>query len=52
MYNEARFKMVEAMNPQNAKEYAQTAQNHADAQYKKYMHLANLDYSEKTEEEL
>ncbi|MDY0117814.1 MAG: pyruvate:ferredoxin (flavodoxin) oxidoreductase, partial [Sulfurimonadaceae bacterium] len=31
MYNEARFKMVEAMNPQNAKEYAQTAQNHADA---------------------
>lgn len=52
MYNEARFKMVEAMNPQNAKQYAITAQNHADEQYKKYMNLTNLDYSQTKEEEL
>jgi len=44
MYNETRFKMVEKMNSKDAKAFIQTAQTHADEQYKKYMHLTNLDY--------
>lgn len=47
MYNETRFKMVEKMSAQDAKEFLKTAQNHADEQYKKYTNLTNIDYSDK-----
>ena len=49
MYNETRFKMVEKMNATEAKKFIQTAQNHADEQYKKYTNLKNIDYSDENE---
>nr|WP_321265838.1 pyruvate:ferredoxin (flavodoxin) oxidoreductase [uncultured Sulfurimonas sp.] len=45
MYGEARFKMVEAMNPQKAEEFLNTASDYAKQTYKKYKDLADMDYS-------
>jgi pyruvate-ferredoxin/flavodoxin oxidoreductase len=45
MYNETRFKMVEKMNANDAREFINTAQHHADEQYKKYTNLTHIDYS-------
>jgi len=42
MYNEARFKMVEKMNPQHANEFLETASYHAKEMYKRYKNLENL----------
>ena len=42
MYNEARFKMVEKINPQNANEFLETASYHAKEIYKRYKNLENL----------
>ena len=39
MYNETRFSMVEKMDSQHAKEFIQTAQHHADEQYKRYKNM-------------
>jgi len=50
MYNETRFKMVESMNVDDAKQFLDTAQEHANEQYKKYMNLTNIDYSSDTKE--
>ena len=39
MYQETRFKMVEKLNANSAKEYLQTARNHAQENYKRYKDL-------------
>jgi pyruvate-ferredoxin/flavodoxin oxidoreductase len=41
MYNETRFKMVEKMDIQSAKQFLDDAQNHAKAQFHRYENLAN-----------
>lgn len=47
MYNETRFSMVEKINANDAKTFIQTAQNHADEQYRRYSSLAKIDYNDK-----
>jgi len=47
MYNEARFKMVEKMNFEEAQEFLETASTYAKETYNKYKNLTNL-YSEET----
>ncbi len=42
MYQETRFKMVEKLNENNAKEYLQTAREHAQDMYKRYLNLAQI----------
>jgi pyruvate-ferredoxin/flavodoxin oxidoreductase len=39
MYNEARFKMVESMNPTKAQEFLETARLHAKEMYHRYSRL-------------
>jgi len=39
MYQETRFKMVEKLDADNAKEYLQTARDHAEDTYKRYKNL-------------
>ncbi len=39
MYQETRFKMVEKLDANNAKEYLETARNHAQENYKRYKNL-------------
>ena len=46
MYNEARFKMVEKMDPQHAKEFLETASFHAKEMFKRYKNLENLEKEE------
>jgi pyruvate-ferredoxin/flavodoxin oxidoreductase len=43
MYNEARFKMVQNMNPEHAEAFLQTASFHAKEMYKRYKNLAEMD---------
>ncbi len=45
MYNETRFKMVTKMNPSAAKKFVRLAQEHAEFNWKRYSHLAQMDYS-------
>ncbi len=45
MYNETRFSMVEKMDSEHAKEFIQTAQHHANEQYKRYKNITDIDYS-------
>ncbi|MEA3433308.1 MAG: thiamine pyrophosphate-dependent enzyme, partial [Campylobacterota bacterium] len=40
MYNEARFKMVESMNPEDAAAFLETATFHAEEMYKRYENLS------------
>ena len=42
MYQETRFKMVEKLNADNAKEYLQTAREHAKNIYKRYTNIEQL----------
>jgi pyruvate-ferredoxin/flavodoxin oxidoreductase len=42
MYQETRFKMVEKLNENNAKEYLETARVHAKNQFKRYKNIAEL----------
>ncbi|MEA3371970.1 MAG: thiamine pyrophosphate-dependent enzyme, partial [Campylobacterota bacterium] len=46
MYQETRFKMVEKLNEQNAKEYLDTARNHAKETYKRYENLVHMSAQE------
>jgi pyruvate-ferredoxin/flavodoxin oxidoreductase len=46
MYQETRFKMVEKLNAKHAKEYLETARNHAKEMYKRYQNLAQMSYKE------
>ena len=43
MYQETRFKMVEKLNMDNAKEYLDTARKHAKETYKRYKNLEELN---------
>ena len=45
MYNEARFKMVESMNKEDAQVFLDTAEHHAKEMYKRYENLTKIDYS-------
>jgi pyruvate-ferredoxin/flavodoxin oxidoreductase len=47
MYQETRFKMVEKLNENNAKEYLQTARVHAQEMYKRYQNLEQMSAQEK-----
>ena len=49
MYQETRFKMVEKLNANNAKEYLQTAREHAQSLYKRYQNLEQLTASKEGE---
>ncbi len=49
MYQESRFKMVEKMNMDNAKEYLDTARQHAKDMYKRYQNLAQMSFKEEGE---
>ncbi|MBU0721726.1 pyruvate:ferredoxin (flavodoxin) oxidoreductase [bacterium] len=51
MYNEARFKMVEAMDAKHAQEFLDTASFHAKEMYKRYENLAQLNYRDILEKE-
>ena len=42
MYQETRFKMVEKLNANNAKEYLQTARENAQNLYKKYLNIEQM----------
>ena len=42
MYQETRFKMVEKLNANNAKEYLETAREHAKNQYKRYKNIEEM----------
>ncbi len=44
MYNEARFKMVEKMNPKDAEEFLDTASHYAKETYVRYKNLTQIDY--------
>ena len=44
MYSETRFKMVEKISAEHAKEYLKTAQYHAEQMYRKYLAIANTKY--------
>ncbi len=44
MYNEARFKMVEKINSENAQEFLETASEYAQETYKRYKNLTEIDY--------
>ncbi len=46
MYQETRFKMVEKLNENNAKEYLQTAREHAQDMHKRYLNLAQISSTE------
>ena len=46
MYNEGRFKMVEKMNPEDAKLFLETATFHAKEMYKRYKNLAEINYKD------
>ena len=46
MYNEARFKMVEKINSEEAKEFLDTASYHAKETYKQYKNLTKIDYEQ------
>jgi len=50
MYQEARFKMVEKLNANNAKEYLQTARDHAEDMYKRYKNIEDMSYEKKEEQ--
>ena len=43
MYNEARFKMVEKMNAENAAEFLETATFHAEEMHKHYVNLTKIN---------
>ena len=49
MYQETRFKMVEKLNANDAKEYLETAREHAKDMYKRYKSTENMFYSEEGE---
>ncbi|WP_296824645.1 pyruvate:ferredoxin (flavodoxin) oxidoreductase [Sulfurovum sp.] len=42
MYQETRFKMVEKLNANNAKEYLETARKHAKEMYHRYQNIAQM----------
>jgi len=46
MYQETRFKMVEKLNENNAKEYLQTAREHAKEMYRRYQNLMQISSKE------
>jgi len=46
MYNEGRFKMVEKMNAEEAKEFLETASFHAKEMYKRYKNLTQINYKD------
>ena len=46
MYQETRFKMVEKLDADNAKEYLHTARTHAKDMYKRYQNIAQMPTSE------
>ena len=46
MYQETRFKMVEKLDANNAKEYLETARNHAKDMYKRYQNIAQITSEE------
>ena len=49
MYQETRFKMVEKLNANNAKEYLQTARKHAKDTYKRYKNIEDMSFSDQGE---
>ncbi|MEN8302859.1 MAG: pyruvate:ferredoxin (flavodoxin) oxidoreductase [Campylobacterota bacterium] len=49
MYQETRFKMVEKLNANSAKEYLETARKHAKDTYKRYKNIENMSYSNEEE---
>ncbi len=46
MYQETRFKMVEKLDANNAKEYLETARNHAKDMYQRYQTIAQMPSEE------
>ena len=49
MYQESRFKMVEKMNADKAKEYLQSARDHVKEMYKRYQNVAQMSYNDEGE---
>lgn len=49
MYQETRFKMVEKLNADNAKEYLETARKHAQDMYKRYKNIEEMSFTNEGE---
>ena len=49
MYQETRFKMLEKLNANNAKEYLETARKHAKDMYKRYKNIEDMSFSNQGE---
>ena len=50
MYNETRFKMVEKMNPEDAKVFLETATFHAKEMYERYENLSKINNKDTSKE--
>ncbi len=50
VYTENRFKMLTKMDPERAKMLLKSSQEHVDAVWRDYEHMANLDFSDKKED--
>ncbi|MEN8192417.1 MAG: pyruvate:ferredoxin (flavodoxin) oxidoreductase [Bacteroidota bacterium] len=50
VYTENRFKMLTKMDPERAKALLKQSQEHVDAVWKDYSHMASLDFSDKKED--
>jgi pyruvate-ferredoxin/flavodoxin oxidoreductase len=51
IYNETRYKMVQKMNPEAAKQFLKEAQEDVYATWRQYETLAKMDYSDKAADE-
>ncbi|MEA1917972.1 MAG: pyruvate:ferredoxin (flavodoxin) oxidoreductase [Campylobacterota bacterium] len=49
MYQETRFKMVEKLNADDAKEYLESARKHAKDMYKRYKNIEEMSFSKEGE---
>ena len=49
MYQETRFKMVEKLNANNAKEYLENAKAHAKDMYKRYKNIEEMSFNKEGE---
>jgi len=51
LYTENRYKMLTKSHPERAKELLEMSQKHVKTVWKQYSHMADMDYSNDTEEE-
>ena len=51
LYTENRYKMLTKSHPERAKELLKMSQKHVKTVWKQYSHMADMDYSNDTEEE-